>query len=128
MYTDSNFYQSVGKEFCIILDVMYSKIGTEVSAESLYKVVVNQEKDGGQSLDTLSMRARVDHCFSPTVQWNRPVKEIAKLYLDCDKEKGLKRHHIQVYQDKRALKNGRKGMSKVIMKHATSDSPLPFQL
>ena len=128
LYNESNFYQSAGQEFCIIFDVLYSKMGTEIPAESFYKVVLNQEKDGGQDLDTLSMRARVDSCFPATIQCDRPVKEIAKLYLDGDKERGLKRHRIPVYQDRRSLKNGRKGMSKVITRHASSDAPLPFLL
>ena len=29
LYTDPNFYFSVGQEFCIIFDVMYEKTGTE---------------------------------------------------------------------------------------------------
>ncbi len=62
LYTNRTFYESVGQEFCIVFDILFAKTGTEAPAESHYRVVENQEKDGGQLLSTLSMRSRVDSC------------------------------------------------------------------
>jgi hypothetical protein len=47
LYTNPTFYQAVGREFCIIYDIFYAKAGTEASAESFYRVMDAQEKDGG---------------------------------------------------------------------------------
>ena len=43
LYNDPEFYQSVGREFCVISDIMYSKAGTETIAESFYRVMETQE-------------------------------------------------------------------------------------
>jgi hypothetical protein len=53
IYRNTQFYQSIGHEFCIVFDVMYAKMGTEAPAESHYRVVDNQEMDGGQDPSTL---------------------------------------------------------------------------
>ena len=56
LYNDPEFYESVGREYCLIFDIMYSKTGTEAIAESIYRVMEAQEMDGGQSHDVLSLR------------------------------------------------------------------------
>ncbi len=72
IYRNTQFYQSIGQEFCIVFDVMYAKVGTEAPAESHYRVMDNQEMDGGQDLSTLSMRVRIDSYFPTTIQCQRP--------------------------------------------------------
>lgn len=96
LYDDSSFYSARGREFCLIFDIMYSKSGTEAVAESFYRVVGMQEKDGGQSQEVLSMHAKVDWCLPPVVQCESALAEMACMYLDGDKELGLKRHHLPI--------------------------------
>ena len=64
LYNDPDFYELVGREYCIIFDIMYSKAGTEAIAESIYRVMETQEMDGGQSHDVLSLRTKVDRPLS----------------------------------------------------------------
>ena len=45
--TNTQFYQSIGQEFCIIFDVLFAKTGTEAPAECHYRIVSNQEMGGG---------------------------------------------------------------------------------
>ena len=53
LYTDSFFYSQLGREFCLVFDIMYAKTGSEAVAESFYRVMEKQEKDGGQSFEVL---------------------------------------------------------------------------
>ena len=46
-YNDPEFCESVGREYCLIFDIMYSKAGTEAIAESIYRVMETQKMDGG---------------------------------------------------------------------------------
>ena len=126
IYTNTQFYQSIAQEFCIVFDVLLAKTGTEAPAETHYRIVSNQEMDGGQDLSTLSMRARIDSCFPATIQCQRPVEEIAALYRKGDKGLGLKRHRIPIYKDTRSVRRDSKGMSLVISRHANAAAPLPF--
>ena len=79
IYTNTQFYESLGQEFCVLFDVLFAKTGTEAPAETHYRIVSHQERDGGQVLSTLSMRARIDSCFPATIRCQRPVEEIAAL-------------------------------------------------
>lgn len=92
LYTDSEFYTSVGQEFCIIFDIMYAKTGTESVVESFYGVVRNQEMDGGQSITVLGQRAKVDWCFPPILDCTRALDEMATLYLNGDAKLVVKKH------------------------------------
>ena len=55
LYKNPLFYQAVGREFCVIFEVMYSKTGTEAVAESVYRVAENQEQHGPQGIEVLAM-------------------------------------------------------------------------
>ena len=76
IYTNTQFYKSIGQKFCVIFDVLFAKTSTGAPAETHYRIVSNQEMDGSQDLSTLSMRARIDSCFPATIQCQRPVEEI----------------------------------------------------
>ena len=91
-------YFQIGQEFCIVFDIMYAKTATEAVAESFYRVVEAQEMDGGQSLDVLGNRTKVDWCCPSVLQCERSLTEMAKLYIDGDKSMGLQRHHIPVFK------------------------------
>ena len=98
LYTNPTFYQAVGREFCIIYDIIYdifyAKAGTEAMAESFYRVMDAQEKDGGQSQEVLTMRTKLDWCLPSIMQCEKALSGMAKLYIEGDKSLGLKRHFI----------------------------------
>ena len=89
LYTDSSFYSVLGQEFCLIFDIFYSKSGTEAVAESFYRVVEKQEMEGGQTMGILMNRAKIDWCLPSVIQCESALTEIAKLYINGDKELGL---------------------------------------
>ena len=80
MYTDQTFYSAVGREFALVFDIFYAKTGTEAVAESFYHVMNMQEQDGGQKLETLALRSRVDWCLPAVLQCEQPIEEMAKLW------------------------------------------------
>ena len=121
LYTDASFYTRVGQEFCILFDIMYAKTGTEAVVESFYRVVEKQEMDGGQSIQVLGNRAKVDWCFPPILQCEKAFSEMAKLYIHGDKALGLKRHHVPVYKSKQSS-----GSSIVLDRISTTAARLPY--
>ena len=100
---------------------MYAKTGTEAVAESFYRVVEKQEMDGGQSIQVLANRAKVDWCFPPILQCEKALLEMTKLYINGDSTLGLKRHHIPVYKSKQSS-----GTSIVLERISSASAPLPF--
>ena len=91
LYTDQTFYSAVGREFALVFHIFYAKTGTEAVAESFYRVMNMQEQDGGQKLETLANRSRVDWCLPSVLQCERPIQEMAKLYIEGDTERGPKK-------------------------------------
>ena len=110
---------------CLILDIMYSKAGTEAIAESIYRVVETQEMDGGQSHDVLSLRTKVDWSLPSVLQCEVALDSMIDLYLKGDEEKSLKRHYLPIYKDKRSTRNSGE-LSKVLLRHAEKKTRLPF--
>ena len=127
LYNDPEFYESVGREYCVIFDIMYSKAGTEAIAESIYRVMETQEMDGGQSHDVLSLRAKVDWSLPSVLQCEAALDNMIDLYLKGDKDRGLKRHYLPVYKDQRSKRKSTE-LSKVLLRHAEKKSRLPFLL
>jgi hypothetical protein len=123
LYTDSRIYTKIGQELCLIYNIMYAKTGTEAVAESFYRVVEKQEMDGGQSLEVLSCRAKVDWCFPPILQCERVLTEIAKIYINGDKTLGIKRHHIPVFKAKSST-----DLSKVLKRLSVTPAKLLYLL
>jgi hypothetical protein len=99
LYTDQIFNSAIGREFTLVFDVFYAKTGTEAVAESFYRVMNMQEQDGDQKFETLALRSILDWCLPAVLQCEQPIKEIAKLYIEGDEKKGLKKHLIPVYQN-----------------------------
>ena len=89
--TDQNFYFSVGQEFCIISDVMYATMGTESVVESFCGVLRNQKMDGGQSLEVLANRAKIDRPFPAILQCKRAIDKMVGIYINGDVSTGIKR-------------------------------------
>ena len=122
MYTNPSFYDAVGREFCIIYDIFYAKAGTEAIAESFYRVMDSQEKDGGQSQEVLTMRTKLDWCLPSIIQCENALSGMAKIYIDGDKSLGLKRHFIPVYKDARSARD----KSLVMERLCKTPARLPF--
>lgn len=125
LYSDPNFYGSIGQEFCLMYDIMYAKAGTEAIAESFYRVMENQEMDGNQSHEVLVMRTKLDWSLPPVIQCETMLDGIAKLYIEGDRKLGLKRHYLPVYRDARSQRN-RDDLSKVLKRHSKIKPRLPF--
>lgn len=125
LYNDAEFYSAVGQSFCILFDIMYAKTGTEAVVESFYRVVEKQEMDGGQHIDILGARSKVDWCLPPVIQCEGALREMAKLYIDGCRESGLPRHYVPVYTHHRRRKYTH-GPSKVLKRLQKAEVKLSF--
>ena len=56
MYTNSEVYNRIGKEICIVIDIALTKGGTEAIVESFYSSMASQAMQGGQSNEALALR------------------------------------------------------------------------
>ncbi|CAB4031484.1 Hypothetical predicted protein, partial [Paramuricea clavata] len=92
MYTNSEVYNILGKEVCIVQDIALAKGGTESIVESFYSTMASQSLQGGQSNEVLTLRTKIDWCFPPVIQLDTAITEIAKIYIDGDKQLKLKSH------------------------------------
>ena len=128
LYTDSSFYTLVGSEFCLLFDIMYAKMGTETVAESFYFVVEKQEMEGGQSLEVLASRSKIDWCLPPVMQCDSALTEMAHLYIEGDRKRGLKKHYVPVYRDNRSVKKRVTDCSKVVDRIRKTPAKFPFLL
>ena len=122
LYSNPTFYEAVGREFCIIYDIFFAKAGTEAIAESFYRVMEAQQKDGGQSQEVLTMWTKVDWCLPSVLQCEKALSAMAKLYIEGDKSLGLKKHFIPVYKDTRSDRDNSIVMERLIRTPAR----LPF--
>ena len=77
--------------------------------------------DGGQSLEVLSNRARVDWCLPPILQCGRSLTEMAELYIDGDKTLGLQRHHVPVFKTKSSA-----DLLNVLKRLSSAPAKLPY--
>ena len=82
-------------------------------AESFYQVVQKQEMEGGQSNSVLMNSAKVDWSLQSVIQCNSALNEMAKLYINGDKDRGPKRHHVPVYRVEDHGRNMKKNSSRV---------------
>ena len=104
------------------------KSGTEATAESFYRVVEKQEMEGGQTIDVLMNRAKIDWCLPSVIQRDSAITEMAKLYINGDKELGLAKRYIPVYRDRRSWQKHEGDMSKVLQRICSSRPKLPILL
>jgi len=96
LYTDSCLYSIIGREFCLIFDIVYAKTGTEAVAESFYRVMEAQEKDGGQSFEVLRNRSIVDWSLPHTIQCEEALSEMASMYINGSKNYDIKKHYVPI--------------------------------
>ena len=69
-------------------------------AESFYWVVEKKEMEGGQTIGVLMNHGKIDWCLPFVIQCELALTEIAKLYINGDKELGLSRHYTPLYRDR----------------------------
>lgn len=99
------FYNKIGKAFCIALDVALNMGGSEAIVEGFYSVMKTQQ-NGNQSNEILSQRTVVDWIFPPTTNCpENDIREVAKLYLDGNKEFGLTKHLLPMFFDSKGRQN-----------------------
>ena len=72
--------------------------------------------------------AKIDGCLLLVIQCDSAIMEMAKLYINGDKELGLAKHHIPVYRDRRSWQKHEGDMSKVLQRISSSRHKLPFLL
>ncbi|CAB3982578.1 Hypothetical predicted protein [Paramuricea clavata] len=123
LYTDECVYSKLGKEICLVIDIALAKGGPEAIVESFYSLMKCHKKAGGQNNENLSLRTKLDWSLPGPLQADRMVKEVAPLYLDGNKKKGLKPHWLPVIGDKCNYKT-----SKVIDRIENADTKLPYVL
>ena len=99
MYVNEVIYDKLGREMCIVVDVALAMPGSEAVVESYYSVMGSQTMPGGQLNDTLVQRTNIDWCFPMVNQCEETIKEVAALYIDGDKELGLRSHQVPVFLD-----------------------------
>eukprot|EP00112_Aurelia_sp_Birch-Aquarium-sp1_P015931 Seg357.1 transcript_id=Seg357.1/GoldUCD/mRNA.D3Y31 product="hypothetical protein" protein_id=Seg357.1/GoldUCD/D3Y31 len=122
-YTDADVYEELGREICLIIDIALAKGGPESVVESFYSVVKCQQKHGGQLNENLSLRAKLDWSLPNILYSEKMVEKVAALYLNGNREKGLKKHALPIIGDRNPYKR-----SKVLDRLESSDVRLPYLL
>jgi len=126
IYTDESVFSTFGQEACIVLDVALGSGGCEAIVEGFYSVVGLHKKNGKQQNSTLAKRAVVDWCLPHPIACPEAIKEITMIYLDGDKEAGLKKHRPSNFVDPRQRSNYDVG--KVIDRIASQTGRCPHVL
>ena len=73
-------------------------------------------------------RAKIDWCLPSVIQCESALTEIAKLYINGDKELGLSRHYVPLYRDQRSWQKHQGEMPKVLKRTPSARPKLPFLL
>ena len=101
IYTDKSVYEALGKEACIAFDIALSSGGCEAIVEDFYSLVGHLKKSGKQLNKTLTELAIVDWCLPLPIACPNTMTEITKLYIEGDKNVGLKNHrHTRFFDSK----------------------------
>lgn len=124
LFENPNFYTEICTEFLVCYERMYSKLGTEAIAETYYKHMSNQEQEGGQSLDILSARSKLEMSLPDITQCDDIINDTVALYINGDKSLGLKPHHVPVYRDSRSLQLPAR--RKVLKRHINQQVKLTY--
>ena len=122
IYRNELVYEKLGREMCIIIDVADSKSGSEAVVESFYSVMKSQSMPGGQHNDTLVGRTCIDWCFPHAPRCHETMKEIAKLYLEGNREFGLKAHRPPIFIDSRGRARDKWGSSSKVLNRLAKDT------
>ena len=114
MYSNPKLYEAMGKEICILYDIVMGASGCEAVVEGFYSLASVHKKSGGQKNDTLMERANVDWALPQPIQCPKTIKKIAKLYRDGNASRGLKKHRCSQFFDQRKRAASKYEQSKVI--------------
>ncbi|CAB3976872.1 Hypothetical predicted protein [Paramuricea clavata] len=99
-FKDECVYSKLGKEICLVIDIALAKGGPETIVESFYSLMKCHKKAVVKNNENLSLRTKLDWSLHGPFQADRMVKEVAPLYLDGNKRKGLKPHLLPIIGDK----------------------------
>ena len=99
---------------CIALDIALAASGCEDIVEGFYSVTAAHKMNGGQGNNVLVQRAIVDWCIPNPISCPNTMAEIAYLYTEGDKKRGLARHRLTLYGDERERAAQRHDVSEVI--------------
>ena len=113
-YTNSEIYDSFGKEMCICLDVALATSGCEAIVEGFYSVVNVHKKNGGQNNENLLRRSIVDWSLPHPVSCPKTMQHIAELYVLGNKELGIKKHRPFYFHDSRGRAKENYTVGKVV--------------
>eukprot|EP00794_Sanderia_malayensis_P021154 gene21154-23234_t len=114
MYQNEDVVNSLGKEFCIALDVALAVSGCEAIVEGFYSLVSAHKKSGGQSNEVLTHRAIVDWSLPHPVSCPTTMRAIAKIYTEGDDSHSLPKHRLPVFGDVRERAFSKYDVSKVV--------------
>ena len=113
-YNNRCIYSSLGKEMCIAVDIALAASGCEAIVEGFYSVTAAHKMNGGQGNNVLVQRAIVDWCIPNPISCPNTMAEIAYLYTEGDKKRGMARHRLTLYGDERERAAQRHDVSEVI--------------
>ena len=81
-----------------------------------------QSMPGGQHNEMLVGRTSIDWCFPYPNQCEQTLKEIAKLYLNGDKNLDLKAHRPPIFLDKRGRARNKWGETSKVLHRLSKPS------
>ena len=119
-YNTKDLYSFLGREFCIVLDVVLAMSGCESIVESYYSVQKLHSKPGGMENETLASRTNVDWAFPLVAKCPKVIEEVASLYINGDKDFNLIAHKQPIFVDQRSM-NKYKHDGKVMNRHFEQD-------
>ena len=105
-FQNSEVFDILGKEVMICLDIALAKGGSEAVVESFYSDMGSQKMFGGQSNETIALRAKLDWDLPPVMQMGAGISAIADIYIEGDtstsdkSKRRLKPHAAPVLGDR----------------------------
>ena len=128
LYMNDTLYQDVGKEGCILYDIVLGSSGCEAVVEGFYSLVKAHKKNGGQSNCNLTKRAVVDWTMPHPIQCPNTIKRIANIYQEGNVDYGVKKHRSNNFFDKRDRSAGKYRISKVVDRLTSQPPKFPYLL
>ena len=113
MYNNQKiYYDALGLDMSIMVDVALAKGGTEAIVESFYSTMKAQLMHGGQDSKILALRSKLEWSLPSILQAKRLVSQTAEVYISGKKERDLKSHNWPIIGSKHGPK--KHTISKVI--------------
>uniref|UniRef100_A0A1I8FS65 SET domain-containing protein n=1 Tax=Macrostomum lignano TaxID=282301 RepID=A0A1I8FS65_9PLAT len=122
-YADPDVFQRAGPATCALLDFALHRGGTEAIVESFYSTMRSQQQQGGQTNDTLQLRAKLAWLLPPMGgdACEEFLDDSAKLFFKGDKSRGIRPHWSPFFAAKT-----KDAIGKVLQRRAAAVSRVPF--